>query len=71
MSVTINLMNCTGCGDCLSECPLELLTLVDSKVFQAEPEECVECGRCADTCEHQTLCVESAHPTAYTHVWSD
>jgi len=57
MAVSINVENCTGCGDCVDECPLELLSLVDGKVFQAEPDECVECGRCANTCEHDALSV--------------
>jgi len=57
MSVTINLEKCQGDGDCIDECPLGLLSLVDGKVFQADPDECVECGVCADSCPHGALSV--------------
>jgi len=55
MAVNIDTSVCTGCGDCVDECPLELLSLVDGKVFQAEPDECIECGRCASVCESGAL----------------
>jgi ferredoxin len=55
MAVSINTDLCVGCDGCMDECPLELLSLLDGKVFQAEPDDCVECGRCLGVCESGAL----------------
>ncbi|MCL2135956.1 MAG: 4Fe-4S binding protein [Coriobacteriia bacterium] len=55
MAVIIDLELCTGDGECVDECPLELFTLVDGKAFQEDPDECVECGRCTEVCEQGAL----------------
>ncbi|MCL2339733.1 MAG: 4Fe-4S binding protein [Actinomycetia bacterium] len=50
MSVQIDVEACTGCENCVEECPLELLKVVDGKVGLADPDECTECGSCVDVC---------------------
>jgi len=44
---TIN--RCDSCGACVDSCPVEALSMVDSKVCW-DKKLCVECDRCTDIC---------------------
>ncbi|MCL2151068.1 MAG: 4Fe-4S binding protein [Coriobacteriia bacterium] len=55
MAINIDLEKCDGTGWCVDECPYELLTLVDGKAFLAEPDECIDCGRCSEVCPRDAL----------------
>ena len=55
MSVKVDLEKCDGTGWCVDECTLELLALVDGKVVLTDPQECVDCGRCAAVCPRDAL----------------
>ena len=41
---------CTGCGDCVTRCPVSALTLVDGKSTLVKPETCTYCTECEDVC---------------------
>ena len=49
---------CKGCGLCVAFCPKEVLTLVNGKVFIAEPEKCVLCGSCESRCPDYAVYIE-------------
>jgi NAD-dependent dihydropyrimidine dehydrogenase PreA subunit len=56
VSVTIDTSKCTGCGTCVSNCPVEGFELRDFDGRQVayyiiEPDECIECGACEADCE--------------------
>ncbi|MFC1856349.1 DUF362 domain-containing protein [Thermodesulfobacteriota bacterium] len=38
---------CTACGSCLPECPVEAIKEGDVYVIT---DECTECGTCVDVC---------------------
>ena len=40
---------CVGCGDCVNECPVEVITEQDGK-YLVDPDSCVECGSCTEVC---------------------
>jgi ferredoxin len=40
---------CTKCGDCVEECPVECITEGDEKMIIDE-DECIDCGTCAEVC---------------------
>ncbi|MTH78039.1 ferredoxin-type protein NapF [Paracoccus aestuariivivens] len=43
--------SCTGCGDCVTACPQQILQLRDSKVALLPASgECTFCGECAAAC---------------------
>jgi len=54
MSYKIN-EDCTACGTCLDECPVEAIK--EGDIYVIDPEVCTDCGACADVCP-----VEAIHP---------
>ncbi|HHV39800.1 MAG: 4Fe-4S binding protein [Bacteroidales bacterium] len=40
--------DCTACGTCIDECPVECITAGDIYVIDAD--ECIDCGACAAVC---------------------
>ena len=42
-------LGCVGCGRCIDECPLHIISMVDGFAVIDE-ESCAECGVCYDTC---------------------
>jgi len=47
--------DCTACGTCIDECPVEAIT--EGDIYVIDPDECTDCGACADVCP-----VEAIHP---------
>ncbi len=47
--------DCTACGTCIDECPVEAISAGD--IYKIDPEVCTDCGACADVCP-----VEAIHP---------
>ena len=47
--------DCTACGTCIDECPVEAIS--EGDIYKIDPDECTDCGACADVCP-----VEAIHP---------
>ena len=47
--------DCTACGTCIDECPVEAIS--EGDIYKIDPDMCTECGACADVCP-----VEAIHP---------
>lgn len=47
--------DCTACGTCIDECPVEAIS--EGDIYVIDPELCTDCGACADVCP-----VEAIHP---------
>ena len=47
--------DCTACGTCINECPVEAIS--EGDIYKINPELCTDCGACADVCP-----VEAIHP---------
>lgn len=41
--------DCTNCGVCEAECPVEAISEKDDKRY-IDPETCTSCGVCAESC---------------------
>jgi ferredoxin len=46
---------CTACGTCINECPVEAIS--EGQIYKIDAETCTDCGACADVCP-----VEAIHP---------
>jgi ferredoxin len=43
---------CTGCGTCVEECPVDAIAMKDEKA-EINMDECIRCGTCHEVCpEH-------------------
>jgi NAD-dependent dihydropyrimidine dehydrogenase PreA subunit len=52
--VTINDVNCSGCGQCVDVCPTGALVLQNNHVF-IHQDICDECEICLDACPHGAI----------------
>ena len=48
---------CTGCGECVSICPVDALTLIDDK-SSLERNKCIGCASCIAACPTSALSVD-------------
>jgi ferredoxin len=47
--------DCTACGTCIDECPVD--AIAEGDIYVIDPDICTDCGACADVCP-----VEAIHP---------
>ena len=55
--VEIDTEKCTGCGECVDICPVDVLELQDEKSVPVNIEECVGCESCMEVCEEEAITV--------------
>jgi ferredoxin len=55
MAHKISEADCTACGTCINECPVEAIS--EGQTYKINPDVCTDCGACADVCP-----VEAIHP---------
>ncbi len=48
--VEIDSAKCEGCGECVDNCPAEVLEMQDDKAVVADPDECLGCESCVSVC---------------------
>jgi len=53
MAVKVEADKCTGCGECVSACPLDAIVIKDGKAVV--DDSCAECGACIDVCPNKAL----------------
>ena len=59
--VEIKIEECTGCGECVSACPLEMFELTDDKKSrwkEDSSDECIACEACVSACETGCLALK-------------
>jgi len=49
---------CTGCGECVEICPVEVYELQDEKSVPVNAEECTGCESCIEVCEQDAVHIE-------------
>ena len=48
MAYKIDPDECTACGACLDECPVEAIN--EGDVYTIDPDLCTDCAACVDVC---------------------
>jgi len=48
--------DCTACGTCIDECPVEAIS--EDDIYVIDPELCTDCGACADVCPVEAIIPE-------------
>jgi electron transfer flavoprotein alpha subunit len=72
MSISLDLEKCTGCGDCVTLCPFNLIEIINDKANISEG--CTLCGACEDICESQAITISEVTETipldeSYRGIW--
>jgi NADH-quinone oxidoreductase subunit F len=50
---------CTGCGDCIDECPEEAIEGKDGFIHVIDEKLCEKCGKCVGSCPEQAIKTDS------------
>lgn len=45
---------CTGCGICVTECPVDTIVMLDEKA-EINMDDCIHCGLCHDICPEDAV----------------
>ncbi len=56
--VTVDKDLCTGCGECVELCPVEVFELIDDKSESVHADEFMGCESCMEVCEAGAITVE-------------
>ena len=44
---------CTACGTCLPECPVDAIS--EGDIYSIDADACTDCGVCADSCPVEAI----------------
>ena len=55
--VTVDKDKCTGCGECVDNCPASVLEIVDGHSDPVEMDECLACETCVEVCPEGAITV--------------
>ncbi len=47
--------NCTGCGVCRKNCPVDAIEGEKKKVHNIDPEKCISCDTCYQKCKFEAI----------------
>ena len=57
-TVLVDTDKCTGCGECIDICPVNVYEMSGDKCEAIAPEECVGCESCTGVCEFDALTID-------------
>ncbi|HID26941.1 MAG TPA: 4Fe-4S dicluster domain-containing protein [Methanosarcinales archaeon] len=58
MVAIVDVEECTGCGTCVEDCPVEAITLNDEDIAVIDEDTCTDCGTCVDVCPTSAISLE-------------
>ncbi len=56
--INLDVEKCTGDGECVDVCPVEVYELQDGKAVVVNEEECLGCESCVEVCEQDAIEIE-------------
>ena len=57
-NITVDVGKCTGCGVCISVCPLSVYVMDSGKSRSVKEKECTVCRACENMCPEEAIAVE-------------
>ena len=55
IKINIDYDKCTGAGECVTACPVEIFEVKDAKVAIKNLSECIECCACVNACPNGAI----------------
>jgi len=55
IKITIDYVKCTGAGECVTACPVEIFVVKDNKAICKNIGECIECCACTNACPNNAI----------------
>jgi NAD-dependent dihydropyrimidine dehydrogenase PreA subunit len=55
IEITVDYDKCTGVGDCVDMCPVEVFEVKDGKAVPVNIDECTECCACVTACPNEAI----------------
>ena len=55
VTIDIDYEKCTGCGNCVDQCPSDVYELINEKSACIAIDDCVECCACVDACQESAI----------------
>lgn len=52
---TINMLRCTGCGQCAELCPTNAVDILNNKAVITRPQDCTFCEICESYCPEAAI----------------
>lgn len=53
--ITVDYDKCTGVGECVTACPVEIFALEGGKAIAQNIGECIECCACVSACPNDAI----------------
>lgn len=57
-NVTVDDSKCTGCEECVDNCPVEVFEMQNEVSVPVNEDECLGCETCVEVCEAEAITVE-------------
>ncbi|MGM0441955.1 MAG: DUF362 domain-containing protein [Elusimicrobiota bacterium] len=55
----IDTKECTGCGICVEQCPVDAIFLDTGEIAEINMDECIRCGECHGICPREAVMHDS------------
>jgi NAD-dependent dihydropyrimidine dehydrogenase PreA subunit len=55
ITITVDYDKCTGVGDCVDMCPVEVFEVQNEKAVVVNIDECTECCACVTACPNEAI----------------
>jgi NAD-dependent dihydropyrimidine dehydrogenase PreA subunit len=53
----VNWEKCTGCGNCVTACPVKCYEMSDGKSLANRASYCIDCGNCPEICPDDAITI--------------